>query len=396
MSQPQHGAAGVTQFVTSRAEEPEGSPVSAAPAVPATPPAEKGSAFVKPVTPKEEQPARPIPTMGFPAFWYRTLRVFNENVTPPNLSKKEVAAIAEQRALDERNTRAQMSYDESRHLTDLCPHLVVVFVGVKGSAATTTTMVHTASILADDTRTLVYGADFNPASGTAGARLGKEFGETVSIQEFSAIVDSVKGDRKLVNARLRPTRYGVRVLSADDYTKIPDAQYGTTTAKMVEVLDSNCDYLMLDTPNDITTAAARAVLAAADIIVFTANVRERDSLRLLRVSMDTVRELGHRQKVHDSVVVVSNTPEGATLDDYTKYLGVTNLHHEVTRGLEPGEFNGQLLVVPHDPAIARNVEVDLGAYHWSTIQAYRDINIAVFEQALKAKQRKTLTALGRS
>lgn len=394
MSQP-HGAAGVTRFVTPRTEEPKASSELVTQAAP-TPKKEQGAAFVKPTQPAEEVAPRPIPTMGFPAFWYGFLHLFNPSVTPPHLSKKEVAAIAERLAIEEREARAVASYNELRHLTDEVPHLVVVFVGVKGSAATTTSMVHASSVLADDTRTLVYGADFNPASGTAGARLGKEFGETVSIQEFSAIVDEVKGDRKLVNARLRPTRYGVRVLSADDYTKIPGEQYGTTTAKMLEVLDSNCDYLMLDTPNDITTAAAREVLKAADIIVFTANVREVDSLRLLRVSMDTVRELGHRQKVKDSVVVISNAPEEATYRDYTKYLGDTNLHHEVTRPLQPGEFDGQMLVVPHDPAIARNVEVDLGAYDWKTIQAYRDLSIAILEQARKANQRTTLTALGRS
>src|SRR5690606_11624204 len=104
-----------------------------------------------------------------------------------------------------------------------------------------------------------------------------------------------------VNEKLRQTRYGVRVLSADDYTTLPGEQYGTTTAKMLDVLDDNCDFLMLDTPNDITTPAARAVLAKADMIVFTANVVERDSLRLLRVSMDTARKLGHEEKVKNSI-----------------------------------------------------------------------------------------------
>ena len=386
MSQP-HGAAGVTQYVTPRTEErkTESTPVAT----------DTAAATTSPAQPVSEEP-RQIPTMGFPAFWYAFVKVFNKNAQPPKLSKKEIAALAAKAELDARNERAKASYLYERQQSDACPHLVVVYIGVKGSAATTTTMVNTASILADDTRTLVYGADFNPASGTAGARLGKEFGETISIQEFEAIVEQVKGDRKSVNARLRPTRYGVRVLSADDYTKIPGEQYGTTTTKMLNVLDENCDYLLLDTPNDITTPAARAIIAKADIIVFTANVRDRDSLRLLRVSMDTVRELGHPQKVADSVVVVSNVPSGATIDDYKKYLGKVNLNHEVTGELNSGEFNGQMLMVPHDPAIALNGEVNLDAYHWATVQAYRDVNIAILEQALETKSRRTITALERS
>lgn len=389
MSQP-NAPAGVTRFVKPRPEESKLTPVaSATPSdpTPAAPPQ---------VEPPVVEEFRPIPTMGFQAFWYTLLKTFNKDAQPPHLSKKEIAAIAAQAEIDARNERAKASCTYERQLSDECPHLVVVYIGVKGAAATTTTMVNTASILADDTRTLVYGADFNPASGTAGARLGKEVGETITIQEFEAIVEQVKGDRKSVNARLRPTRYGVRVLSADDYTKIPGEQYGTATKKMLDVLDENCDYLLLDTPNDITTPAARAIIAKADVIVFTANVRDRDSLRLLRVSMDTVRELGHAQKVADSVVVVSNAPEGSVLDDYTKYLGKVNLDHQVTGELRPEEFKGQMLLVPSDPKIALDGEVDLGAYHWATVQAYRYVNIAIFEQALATQSRVNLTALGRS
>ena len=391
MSQP-NGASGVTHYVTPRTEDRKAAPKPANTPEPVPVPTEAAT----PESVTEAHTPVDGPTMGFRAFWYGIVRSINPDAKPPRLSKKEIAARNAQALIDERNRIAHESYLHLRGLTDACPHLVVVFIGVKGAAATTTTMVNVASTIADDTRTLVYGADFNPASGTAGARLGKEFGETVSIQEFAAIVERVRGDRRSVNELLRPTRYGVRVLSADDYTKIPGEQYGTTTAKMLEVLDENCDYLLLDTPNDITTPAARAVLGRADIIVFTANAGNRDSLRLLRTSMDTVRELGHVAKVADSVVVVSNAPSGATPDDYEKYLGQTNLRHEVTGRLRPGEFNGQMHVVPADPVIALDGEVNLEAYDPATLQAYRDIDIAIFEQALVRKSRSNLTALGRS
>lgn len=381
--------AGVTRHVTPR---PDATGTASVPSRP------KGDHIAPP--PKSTEPVdeipRPVPTMGARATLFKYWVMLFKNARPPRLSDKEIASLAAKAEQEEKQQRAAASYECLRSLTDLCPHLVIAFIGVKGAAATTTTMVHVASTIADDTRTLVYGADFNPASGIAGARLGKEAGATVSIQQFAAIVDEVQGDRKSVNKRLRPTRYGVRVLSADDYTQIPGEQYGTTTAKMLHVLDENCDYLLLDTPNDITTPAARAILERADIIVFTANVGERDSLRLLRVSMDTVRELGHPQKVRDSVVVISNTPPGASIDDYKKYLSKTNLHHDVTQPLVAGEFHGQMLTVPHDPTIALNGEVNLSAYLEATLQAYRDVNIAIFEQAIEAQSRIQHNALRRS
>lgn len=398
MSQPS-SAAGVTQFVTPRPDERKVVSLVPEPVTATEHTSEVPTPQAEPVV-KEE---RPIPTMGLPALWYGIKKSFNEHATPPKLSKKELTFLSEQaiKAEEERlrelaAQRLYASYLRIRELADECTHLVVAFIGVKGAAATTTTMVNVTSMIANDTRTLVYGADFNPASGTAAAQLGKEHGETISIQEFAAIVDDLKGDRKSVNQRLRPTRYGVRVLSADDYTTIPGEQYGTTTSKMLNVLDENCDYLMLDTPNDITTPAARAVIAKADVIVFTANVGEPTSMRLLRHSMDVVRALGYEDKVADSVVVISNVPPGMSPIDYRKYLGKVTLDHTVTSELQPGEFRGQMLTVPSDPAIARNGVVNLEAYAQEALQAYRDIDIAIFEQALAMRSRSTLSALGRS
>lgn len=432
---PSHSAAAVTRIVTARADASKTPPV---PPVVATQPEtapetvpETVSQPDPPVADKEpdtdapewadvvEMFGPPIPTQGWRAFWFKVWLQIKPDAKPWPLKKEEVEALTDKarleiaaraaraselekeaqalrEELDARIERADASYHFVRKLTDDCPHFVIAIVGVKGAAATTTTAVNVASRLAEDTRTLVYCADFNPASGTAGARLGKDFGETISIQQFAAMVDELGGNRKLVNARLRPTRHGVRVLSADDYTaddytEIPGEQYGTTTKKMLDILDENCDYLILDTPNDITTPAARAVLDKAGLIVFTANARDRDSLRLLRVSMDTARKLGHHDKVLNSVVVISNTPQGAVLDDYAKYLGKVNLDHEVTQNLGPGEFDGQLLTVPHDPVIARDSEVDLPAYHWSTTQSYRDVNIAILEQALETTSRAAST-----
>jgi len=285
--------------------------------------------------------------------------------------------------------RRQFTEERMRHLSDQLPSMTVAYVGVKGAAATTTTMVNGASIRAEVTRTTVYGADFNPASGTAGGRLGKNFNETISLREFGNMIEELGAESALtkeqVNARLRPTRYGVRVLIADDYTLQTTEQFGTRTKKMLDVLKENCDYLEIDTANDITTPASRAVLEKADVIVFTANVRDPDTLRLLYTSMEKVRQLGLRDKVANSVVVISNLPKGDELENYMKYLDRTDLDHVVIQRITKADFQGQFLGVPHDDVIAKAGRVDLEAYDWATRQAYTDLVNAEFEQALKLK-----------
>lgn len=352
------------------------------------------------VVPEASQPAppaeqRPIPTMGFPKGLYEFKRLFQgDNAKPPRLSKKEVAKLAQEdevarlqkEAEDEATRRIQVRAESIaylRKLSDERPHLVVAFVGVKGAAATTTTMVNCTSSTSDITRVLMYGADFNPASGSAGARLGKDFDESMSVREFSELVDTVHS-RKDINAKLRPTEYGVRVLVADDYVLVTTEHFGTKVSKMLDVLDENCDYLFVDTPNDIQTAASRALLEKADVLVFTANTGVKDSLRMLYVSMEKVRQLGMQNKVANSVVVISNIPEGAEVDDYRKYLNRVNLEHKVTQEIRGEDFHGPFLGVPHDPIVALDTQVKLEQYNWETFQAYVDIDIAIIEQALKS------------
>lgn len=367
-----------------------------------------------PVAESAKEP-RPIPTMGFPAYWYGFKHFFKEDCKVPNLTKAEEAKLAaeaeaeaERLAAEEAAEAARLAAEEEaarkvqateasiaylRELIDRIPHTSFAFIGVKGGAAATATMVNFSSFLADTTRTLVYGCDFNPASGSAAGRLGKDEGETISIQEFGRIVEEMKGNRRDVNAKLRPTPLGVRVLSADNYIEIPTEQYGTTTTVMLDVLDDNCDYLCLDTPNDITTAPARAILRKADVFVFTGNVGVPDSLRMLYTSMETARRLGFQDKVKNSVVVISGLREGESLDDYWKYIGQVNIHHNVTHPWQETGFSGQMLAVPFDPAIANDGIVNPAAYAWETGQAYRDTVIAGFEQAENMQQAADLLTL---
>lgn len=333
------------------------------------------------------------PTMGWPALQWKIVHALFPTVKPPKFSKKELV-IREEAAEAQRHaellawqaeTRA-FTENRMRNLSDEMPGFTVAYVGVKGAAATTTTMVNASSALADVTRTTVYAADFNPASGTAGGRLGKDFDETISLREFGDMIEQIGDDtiltRAMVNAKLRPTRFGVRVLIADDYTLETTEQFGTRTRKMLNILEENCDYLALDTANDITTPASRAVLEKADLIVFTANVAEPDSLRLLYTSMEKVRQLGLRQKVIHSIVVISNLPKGSDLEGYRKYLNRTDLSHVVIQRIAEADFQGQFLGVPHDEVIAKAGKVELEAYAWETQQAYIDLVNAQFEQII--------------
>lgn len=345
-----------------------------------------------------------IPKMGMPAFLYKLNKLFNPDAKVPNPNKKERQlwdAEVEAIRLQEQAAQAVQDRKDSiaymRDQSDAMPHATVAFLAVKGAGGTTTTMVNTTSILADITRTTVYGVDFNPASGSAGGRLGKDYDDTISVREFGKLLDEKdRGDnavlsRQTVNASLRPTRYGVRVLIADDYTLETTEQFGTKTREMLDTLVPNCDYLCIDTANDITTAPMIAVLGRADVLVFTANVGVRDSLRLLYNSMEKVRQLEKAGKLPagkaaNSVVVITGIPDGKTIEDYSDYVNQVNLKHEVIRAITPDEFEGKMLGVPFDDFISSDGEVDLEALQPETYKAYLDVCNNIFEQVAVSRQ----------
>lgn len=388
-------------------------------------PVDAGTDQTQPII-ESSEPAKDviIPDRGWPKFWYGVKRSFKKDAKVPKINKAQVLAIelqvqeqrdAEAKAVAEaeRVAAREHSIDRLRELSDLKPRLTIAFIGVKGAAGTTTTMVGTTSTFAEITRALVYAGDFNPASGSAGSRLGKDPNETMSLREYREMVEETDArfeelkaqiavassqafenldlrtlmsnidSRSEINARLRPTKYGVRVLSADDYILETTEQFGTTTVKMLDILTKNCDYLFVDTANDITTAASRAVLQKADVLVFTANVGIKDSLFMLYTSMEKVRQLNLRGKVANSVVVISNLPEGGKLDEYRKYLNrVKPSTDEVIQYIDTSDFHGPFMGVPHDPVIARDAQVELEEFADATYQSYIDIAITVFEQAL--------------
>lgn len=322
--------------------------------------------------------------MGLPALIFRIKSRFTENPSRPPLNGKEKQLNEQmfEEALREDHVRKtsqirHASLSRLNALADRVPSLTVAFVGVKGAAATTTTMVHASSVMADNTRGVLVASDFNPASGTGAARLGKDYDETVTLRQLLGDLDSFQHFQDFIR-RIRPTVYGVRVISANDIISGNQHLAGADAEKMLEVIGRHCEYHFVDTANDITDEVTQAVVAAADVLVFTANVEVHDSLRQLATGMETLRRHGFEDKVNNAVVLISNLPEGVDLMDYRKFLNRVNIRDEI---VQEYEFSGPFLSVPSDAIIKRDTEVELKPLAWRTYQSYLELVISILEQA---------------
>jgi len=364
----------LTQAESVLADEPVvNEPVNQHPAPNALQPANNAPAHSAPTrTRRPKKPPRVapavavIPKLGFPALRYKLNSLIGRPDRVPALSARELRLVQRHDGID--------------RLKDLCdkvPSLTVCFVNVKGAAATTTTTVHTASVVGDQTRSTLVVSDFNPASGTAAMRLGRDYDQTITLRKLLKELDNLDSFKKFINL-VRPTPYSVRVISADSIVDQSQHLSGKNASKLLEAINTNCEYHFIDTANDITNPVILEVVGTSDVIVFTANVAVHDSLRQLAISMGTLRKHGYADKVDNSVVVISNLPKGKPLADYRYFLNQVNIRDVITREIP---FNGQFLGVPHDPVIALDREVDLEKLHWSTYQAMLELGIAIFEQA---------------
>ncbi len=349
-------------------------------------------------TPKRVAPAGvPIPTQGWRAKWYWiNMHIRRRPNIVPKLSSKEQqvhdAEVAAAEAADaaaeaeaQRQAQEAASIAAMTQSTDVVPTAVVAFIGVKGAAATTATTVNEASEFAEDTRSVLIVLDANPAAGDSAARLGKDFTDTLSIQQLAKALDedaASVADFKGFIRRIRPTRYSVRAITAesivDGENRVPEVK----VRKILQVTRGLCEYLFVDTANDITEPVTLAVVEAADVLVFTANVKVPASLKRLATSMQTLRRRGYEDKVNNGVVVISNLPAGADLEYYRRYLNLVNIRDEVT---EEYKFDGPFLGIPHDPEIARDGEVNLEVLQWDTREAYRQLGIAWLAQVARAR-----------
>ena len=333
-------------------------------------------------------PDRPIPTMGMRAVWYRLLCLMGKRHMVPRLSAKEASLLAEREEAQRKETVRTGSIEYLRELTDMVPNLNFAFWNTKGASATTTTTVIATAVLAEYSRTTTVLIDGNPAAGTCAARYGLNYGDTVTTQQLA---QDIRDDEELAHRdfksqinKARPSKNGVRVVSADSIIDEHRRLNGKSASRVLELMGHNSEYLAVDTGNDIGDVVARAIANFADVFVFTANVGVPDSLRKLSTSMETLRNLGFEDKVNNSVVVISNLPAGKELEDYRMFLNEVSFEDKVTRSLDH-KFDGQFLGVPHDEYVALDRIVDLEKLSWETLQAYITVVSSILQQSPKLR-----------
>lgn len=346
---------------------------------------------------------QPEPTMGWPAFWWRIKRTFDKDATPPKLSRKEQEFRQAEHEKIEREARAaaeeikrqmKLKAEEDRKVrvrtesvnklcdfSDEVPSLTVVFIGVKGASGTTTTTAHTASVFGDITRKVVVATDLNPAQGTLAARLGKDYDETTTLRELRGDLPGFTNFHTFIR-KIGATRYSVRPISANDIVGDNEHLSGEDAQRILDTIHANTEFHHVDTANDITDEVTLAAVREADVIVFTAFVQIHDSLRQLAVGMQTLRKHGFGDKVDNSIVVISGLKPDENLENYRKFTNRVNIHDEI---VSKYKFDGPFIGIPYDDVIRRDTQVDLGALNWETYQAYLDLNLLIFEQALNSQ-----------
>lgn len=336
----------------------------------------------------KQMPDRPIPMMGWPVFWYGFMKLIGKPHRVPKLSKKEAFLLAERAEAERKLDVRGGSIEYLRELTNQVPNLNFAFWNTKGASATTTTTVITTAVLAEYSRTTTVLIDGNPAAGTCAARYGLNYGDTVTTQQLAQDIrdDELLSHRdfKTQINKARPSKNGVRVVSADSIIDEHRRLNGKSTARVLELMGHNSEYMAVDTGNDIGDVVARAIASFADVFIFTANVGVPDSLRKLSTSMETLRNLGFEDKVNHSVVVISNLPEGSELEDYRMFLNEVSFEDKVTRQLEH-KFDGQFLGVPRDAYIALDRVVDLEKLDWETQQSYITVASSILQQSPKLR-----------
>jgi MinD-like ATPase involved in chromosome partitioning or flagellar assembly len=163
----------------------------------------------------------------------------------------------------------------------------------------------------------------------------------------------------------------------DGGRKLTDAEY----ARVAQAGFDNCDFMYVDTPNEISGDQCLALLHMAHLIVFTANIGEQESLRQLGSSMQTLRNFGLADKVNNSIVLINNLPDGSQPTDYLMYQHEIQEIEEVDTvvGEYPGH-NGPWIGIQHDSAMADGRSVVWEKIKRETAQDIRRFNITVLQQ----------------
>lgn len=328
------------------------------------------------------------PTMGWPKlkFLWNVRRKKEDPNRPgyilvPTPNAKEIAFR------EERDYVAYIEDSKSYLLTlkNERKRAIVIFVNSKGNGATTTSTIWTITGLTIETGCEGWAFDGNFSSGTVAQRLGLE-GATISEREFADNLKSLNESHGALIEYVQSNTDRVRVVGAKETIeggrKLTPKEYADVATEAFR----NCEYLYVDTPNEISGDQCLALLGLADLIVFTANIGEQDSLRQLGTSMETLRNFevngtSLRDKVNKSVVLFNNMPPDTNVEDYLKYLNKVNMANEVTQHF-PGHV-GPYVTIRHDRAMADARPVNFAALQRETAQDIRMFNITVLEQLPK-------------
>lgn len=357
---------------------------------------------------------RVLPLTGWRKMLFKLGSAFGADWRPSRLSKRDEAILLDAYADDaafnaafkakverdheealelnaqiieaERRVRARAeAREELRDLTTEVMDGSVLYLGAKGSSATTTTAVHASAVHAEFGRILLTLVDGNPAAGLCAARLGMNHGDTITIQQLAGDLKNgsdIKARRfKDEMRKARPSVNGVRVVGADNIIDETRRLSGSGMSDVLMLLDGLSEFVGIDTANDIGDTPTKEAAKRADCYVFTANAAVQYSLRLLSTTMETLRGQGVAQaaKVNRSVVVISNIPKGKTIDDYRFYLNEVDIEDNVVRPLEH-LFNGVFMGVQHDEYLALDRVVDLDKLDWTTLQSYFSLVISTMKQ----------------
>ncbi|MCA9325815.1 hypothetical protein KDA23_07220 [Candidatus Saccharibacteria bacterium] len=257
---------------------------------------------------------------------------------------------------------------------------IILVVNSKGGGSKTTTTNWSATGMRIETGCEVTVMDSNWASGNAAQRLRFRKDETIYDRMVVDNFGLLSRDHNTYVGQVKANTDGVRCIAAKRVQKggsgkLNAGEYGG----LAKLAFANCEYLWIDTPNDITSDQFLMLAQMATVIVFTANVAEPDSLRQLGESMQVLRDFGLEDKVNRSVVVINNLPPGKTANDYRKYQHEVDIHNndEVTTEF-PGH-KGPWMGIRHDPAMADARQVDWSALRRETAQDIRLLNIAVLK-----------------
>lgn len=335
-----------------------------------------------------QAPSRPLeippdvkpPTMGRPEVQFRrNVRKQIEDparpgyVLVPKPNDQELAIRRERDYVAE----IEQAKKDLLNLTNQRSRAIVVFVNSKGNGATTTSTIWTGHGLCIEAGKEVTLLDGNFASGTVARRVRLQ-GLTVTERELADNLKAVTENHGTFNEYVRSNIYRVRVIGAkstmEGRRKLTAAEYQAVALAGF----NNCDYLYVDSPNEISGDQCLALLELAHLIVFTANVGEQDSLNQLGTSMQTLRNHGLADKVNKSVVLINNLPPGAKPSDYLKFQHEVDDYGDVIHEF-PGH-RGPWVGIRHDRAMSDARPVSWEELQRETAQDIRLFNITVLKQ----------------